>query len=60
MRGTCEECQQPDRLVGPFRAGERRYTRVCGGYKVRITLARPGAKERLATAEAQAMGHSAP
>lgn len=56
-RGTCEECGQPDRPVGPFKAADRQYARVCGVCKFRITLRDPHTKARLA-AEARSIGEA--
>lgn len=40
---TCDECRRASGNVGPWEDGRR----LCGGCKVRVTLARPGARQRL-------------
>lgn len=41
----CDECTKSKPNVGPWEDGRR----LCGGCKLKITFARPGAKERLAS-----------
>lgn len=43
----CEKCGKDRPNCGRFQTSERTWERLCGGCKVRITIARPGFREQL-------------
>lgn len=54
MNKVCPRCKLEKSNVGPWKSGT--WTELCGGCKIRVTLANPQARKRLADAFERDLG----